>query len=470
MLASYTYSLQNNFPNNLISLDRLTQEIGTSPIVIALDYITTVGDECNIWFKDSLSTSDNDILNSLIAAHSGEPLPYNIPQPVKLFVTDSKAFSFNDSGILLTVPEPRTGSEVIYTTHNFCDKCCWFSDSQRVVEEVLVDSGNHLTYEAANKFIIDMISGRLQDDDGLVDEQKGLNPQDPHGYQVIVSVDGYSKSMREPFENSGGDYEVIWEDGYVKFFEALDPAAEVKCSYSYATTSNFILHPLPGKNLNIEAAEADFTHDVVMLDSLEYSVWGYVDAFAPQYMYKRLTGYGTFVEGGQTVIGTGTAFTTEVTPGQYIRLEDAPPQSYMIVAEIVSNTEITLAAPYAGSSGTLTVACSIEPTGVYPSLTKIPLKSTKYKRFSNIVQEAVGSFPDIPPIGSTAEEKLLSDVEFRRESRGMKQIVQAIPFRYATLRVLSSVPGLELRIKTSHDRAFDGESATLTFYCTSHDL
>lgn len=73
-LTSYTYSIAANFPNHLVSLDRLTLEIGQSAIVTALDHINTLGDAVSIWFKDPLSGGDQTLLNGVVTAHSGQPL------------------------------------------------------------------------------------------------------------------------------------------------------------------------------------------------------------------------------------------------------------------------------------------------------------------------------------------------------------------------------------------------------------
>lgn len=83
--TKYTYSIQNDFPNHKVATDRLTQEIQQSAIVIALDYISTSGDNCDIWFKDALSVGDVTILDGIVAAHSGEPLP-EAGLPVSFYV------------------------------------------------------------------------------------------------------------------------------------------------------------------------------------------------------------------------------------------------------------------------------------------------------------------------------------------------------------------------------------------------
>lgn len=82
--ALYTYSVQDDFPNHKVDLSRLQQEIRDSAIVVALRDILVEGDDCNIWFKDALSSGDETILDGIVAVHSGEPLAPKLPvQPVK---------------------------------------------------------------------------------------------------------------------------------------------------------------------------------------------------------------------------------------------------------------------------------------------------------------------------------------------------------------------------------------------------
>lgn len=73
--TQYTFTISTDFPNAKAAPDRLTREIQQSPIVIALGYIDTGGDVCDVWFKDVLSEEDDDRLSTLIAEHSGERLP-----------------------------------------------------------------------------------------------------------------------------------------------------------------------------------------------------------------------------------------------------------------------------------------------------------------------------------------------------------------------------------------------------------
>lgn len=304
--------------------------------------------------------------------------------------TNKPVQKLDSSSRPVVVTEPRSGDDTVYTTHDFCDKCTWFGESVRVVDKTITSGDGGTTWDTGDGYIIDMISGRVQDDDGLVEEQKLLNPSDPHGYQVVVKIDGVLKTMREPFEASGGDYEVLWEAGQIRFFTPVTTGT-VTASYSKAAGSTFFLKPLPDKILSIERAKTDFSENIVMLDGVEYSVWGYVWYFAKEY------------------------------------------------AEANS----------------------------LPLDMKIPLYTTKYKRMKQIQNEAEGSHPVLEFYGSTTEERALSQVEFRRTARGLSSKVQSIYFRYSTTRDLNSLAGLELRVKTSHDRPLGGDLATLTFYCTS---
>lgn len=67
-----------------VSVDRLTVEIQASAIVTALDHITTFGAALSIFFKADLADGDKTILDGLVTAHGGLPLPENVTQTVNI--------------------------------------------------------------------------------------------------------------------------------------------------------------------------------------------------------------------------------------------------------------------------------------------------------------------------------------------------------------------------------------------------
>lgn len=87
---SYNY-LISVFPFAKYNLDRLTKEIKDSSITISLDYINGGSSGVTIYFKADLSVSEKTTLDSIIANHSGEPMPYSVEvQQVKIAVEQPK--------------------------------------------------------------------------------------------------------------------------------------------------------------------------------------------------------------------------------------------------------------------------------------------------------------------------------------------------------------------------------------------
>jgi hypothetical protein len=113
--TKYTYSISADFPDHKVSPDRLTNEIRQSAIVVALDYIETLGDECDIWFKEALSPGDELILDGIVATHSGEPLPV----PSNAVVLESPHggdVSVEDDGKLVVVNFPADEGSYMWLT------------------------------------------------------------------------------------------------------------------------------------------------------------------------------------------------------------------------------------------------------------------------------------------------------------------------------------------------------------------
>lgn len=378
-MASYEYNIQTDFPAGKVALDRLQLEIRTSSIVTALDHLGVSSGSCAVVFKAALSPFDHGTLDALVATHSGEPLPepgYEVDGTPIVSLRMKQP-----DGVPQFARAPRDGSEWVVGSHNFCDPCSWFGDSVRSENETLTDSGDGLTFTSAHENWIDMVSGRMHNDDIWVQVQQMMNPGDPHGYAVTVKVDGAEATMREPFEASGGDYEVNWDEGKVTFFSS-QAGKTVTASYSYATTNTFYVRPMPGKMLLIEDAECDVSLDVHMTDAIAYSAWHY-------------------------------------------------------------NPE------------TEHYVCDME---------------ARYKRSGQINTEARGCFPIYEAVGASPAEKQIEDIkEFRRKSRGMKHGRQGAPFQYATAKKIRSSYLQEVRVYTTHGRAFDGEHVTMTFYCLEQD-
>jgi hypothetical protein len=113
--TKYTYVIATDFPNAKVAADRLRQEIVASAIVTALDYINTDITNCDVWFKDALSVGDVTRLDTLVAGHSGEPLPATA-QPVAIDgVTPTADGRLTTRGTVAQVGKHRMRCVTFYT-------------------------------------------------------------------------------------------------------------------------------------------------------------------------------------------------------------------------------------------------------------------------------------------------------------------------------------------------------------------
>lgn len=184
---------------------------------------------------------------------------------------------------------PRVGSEVTHITHNFCDSTTWYCRSVRVTDEALTDSGGGLVWNSANANWIDMIHGKVFDEEGIA---AGI----VHGYAVEVKVDSVVQTMRAPWAQSGGDYEVDFATGDVTFYVS-QAGKTVEASYSHAGSgangSEYFLKPTAGKILDIESAEVQFSKDCVINDTIDFEIWVYDPAAPPNKIKYSNTAYKT---------------------------------------------------------------------------------------------------------------------------------------------------------------------------------
>lgn len=74
-----------------------------------------------------------------------------------------------------------------------------------------------------------------------------------------------------------------------------------------------------------------------------------------------------------------------------------------------------------------------------------------YKTETDFIDQATGAFPVIPQYGA------------------LKTDIYGFPFRYNTVRVLSSVQGVALRLCLNDHRPYGGYRAVATFYCVVED-
>lgn len=174
--------------------------------------------------------------------------------------------------------EKGTATKLNFFTHDWTDPTTWYSKAVRVVDEIAVDTGDHQTYQLAHTKVIDTYHSKVYQEDYL---------KSPSGnsYRVTVKVNDVVWLEEDPhFGPAGdGDFTIDYANGRIIFAEPINPAHQVKVTYHYATTSVFVIAPLPGKQLAIDFVECQFSDDIVLTDTVIFQPYGFVEAFAPQY-------------------------------------------------------------------------------------------------------------------------------------------------------------------------------------------
>lgn len=251
----------------------------------------SVGDAYRIWFN-----SDFDMFLSIIwkgvvpdgIIDSGYSQEQNDADK-KDFETNYKSISNqvlqtrNADGASVSTITPRLGSEVIYTTPNYCDKTTWYYSSVRIQDETLTDSVDGLIWTSGNKFWVDMTHGKIFDEDTYASEID-------HKYAVIVTVDGVTMTQRDPFATDGGDYDVDYQIGQITFFQSQS-GKSILCSYSFAKESEWTIIPDRGFYIDMEKAKIQWSDDLKMNDCIDFEVWAYDPDDLPNKKRYALTTY-----------------------------------------------------------------------------------------------------------------------------------------------------------------------------------
>lgn len=219
--------------------------------------------------------------------------------------------NFMSNGNKPIVPKSSDGRQRLITeksdlfrftvyTHDWTDPTTWYQNSVKVTEETLT-SQDQLVFPLAHDKVIDCCHGKITgEDDGLVDAEG-------NSYRIAITVDDEIKEEQDPHTGSGGDYTVNYSTGVVTFLDSVPNESTVKATYYYSTDSVFTIKPQSGKCISIESAEAQFSSDVEITDSIRYTVWGIADFFlTPEQMSQYGIPYGI----GYKIQLTQTTFKT----------------------------------------------------------------------------------------------------------------------------------------------------------------
>lgn len=206
------------------------------------------------------------------------------------------------------------GTRAYVFSVDFADRRTWYADAVKITDEAVgagdgvttVFTLDHGTNAVANEAILDMTRGRITDDH-LFAPSGGVMGD----YKPVVKVNGVVQTMREPYESSGGDYDLDFTTGQLTFFSAPANGLAITATYYYVPASagpKMVGSPPVGKKWTIDRAEAqisaDFATDDWFTDTIVMNVFHKALGIADPanevryYNYGNLLDYsaGSFVE------------------------------------------------------------------------------------------------------------------------------------------------------------------------------
>jgi len=290
----------------------------------------------------------NDGTNDLSVANAINLIRNIYPTSVGLNISKD-----DDNRIRISQEPRKSGSTTVIVSHNWCDPTTWYTQSERVVGETLIDSGDGYTFTSSQPNWIDLTHGKVYREDLI-----------SSSYTPVIKIDGYEATERIPWANSGGDFTINYSDGSVTFFSSQS-GKTITADFSYENGSLFVVSPNNGKRLWVEYSEVQFSKDVDLTGSTYFQPWAYNPMDLPNKVpitaatiYKTFDNYIEEANGCYPEIpamgGTRGILNPRITF----------PFKYSIVKELLSSFGVEIRIwisndiPFKGEYGTVTFYCT----------------------------------------------------------------------------------------------------------------
>lgn len=249
--------------NRTFNITQLEQEIKNTVISSKYHYLNFAYlQTLEVFFYEDLLPDEISVLNNVVNNH----------QPQQVIEQTNK---YDGKGLLMVSSVGLTGKRKNLISHNFCDKTTWWTNSYRVTDEVMINTGNNIEYRLSNDKIIINASYYKIPFERVV--------RQVHNIYVIVKVNDQVKIEDKIVGDDilMQDYYVNYSTGRVYFNSPLEPSDVVKISYNTLQNtdnnnlygyrqSTFRLRPPVGKIWTLYKAEVQFSENCQLQDSVLY--------------------------------------------------------------------------------------------------------------------------------------------------------------------------------------------------------
>ena len=199
-MATYTYSISGDFPNQKVNPCKLEDDILESSITKTLEYVNSGvsdPDNCDISFDVALTSGEETTLSSIVSVHDGEPNPTPVEEFLDLTVEVTDPYT-NVSGNFLEMQVLMNRREI-------------FNDDENPLYVStlvpILGSGGHLQDHADRILNLETIHGKtgwLFKPGSVKALQESIKKLMPLTEQIVKAGENARKQIEQ--NNSSDDY------------------------------------------------------------------------------------------------------------------------------------------------------------------------------------------------------------------------------------------------------------------------
>jgi len=230
-------------------------------------------------------------------------------------------------GVPHVIPGKPHASDGVVRTYTFSidwtKRETWYNDAVYINNELLgIGNGSQKTFAldwggttagygiTNGDSILNLNNGHVTDEQFLFGEDSIYYPLGyPGGYKVNVLVGTPTPTLKEErrsYDNKGGDFEVDYDNGLITFFTAPGSGELVLANYWIVpedAVGTLITKPKPGKKIEIDSAEAQFSKNVIMNDTICQNIFVNDAPYFPMHVeYRRVGAFFDYTLGAFPII------------------------------------------------------------------------------------------------------------------------------------------------------------------------
>jgi len=305
--------------NGVVDIMSLNNEINANESIVTAMVggasVEVDGPDVVVAFKAVLSPAEVAAFDAVLLAHQG----IGTVEPTTVQEVSIKGVN-TINGRLDTAIFPPAVSRKNLFTHDFTDPTTWYTSAEKIVDEPMFLNTEGL---GTRVYDIDVTQWDrevcvIQAQNAKIFGEDTLLAPDGETYAPVLTVDGNVMTPKTIENLTDFDYEIDFSSerftgdtrprrgGRVEFRDEPPDGSEIRLTFYRATDSRFFIRPAPGKVLELDSVEIQFSTNVSVRDTMIFQPYGRFDGLSPeQQAYLTANVFGGVTPPGDTRVPYG---------------------------------------------------------------------------------------------------------------------------------------------------------------------